>query len=99
MLFSSIMMLVLLFLKVPVFVAVLGGSLVYFIMNPDINSVIFAQQMILGTEKISLLAIPFFVCAGIFSGKRIRSHHIKKIVGGKVQDTVGGSEKLSGDAV
>lgn len=50
-LFSSIMMLVLLFLKVPVFVAVLGGSLVYFIMNPDINSVIFAQQMILGTEK------------------------------------------------
>lgn len=64
-LFSSIMMLVLLFLKVPVFVAVLGGSLVYFIMNPDINSVIFAQQMILGTEKISLLAIPFFVCAGI----------------------------------
>jgi tripartite ATP-independent transporter DctM subunit len=58
-------MLVLLFLKVPVFVAVLGGSLIYFLMNPDINSLIFAQQMILGTEKISLLAIPFFVCAGI----------------------------------
>ena len=58
-------MLVLLFLKVPVFISVLGGSLVYFLLNPDINSVIFAQQMILGTEKISLLAIPFFVCAGI----------------------------------
>jgi tripartite ATP-independent transporter DctM subunit len=43
----------------------LGGSLIYFLMNPDINSLIFAQQMILGTEKISLLAIPFFVCAGI----------------------------------
>ena len=63
--FSSVAMLVLLFLKVPVFVAVLGGSLIYFLMNPDINSLIFAQQMILGTEKISLLAIPFFVCAGI----------------------------------
>ena len=63
--FSSVAMLVLLFLKVPAFVAVLGGSLIYFLMNPDINSLIFAQQMILGTEKISLLAIPFFVCAGI----------------------------------
>lgn len=64
-LLSSVIMLVLLFLKVPVFISVLGGSLVYFLLNPDINSVIFAQQMILGTEKISLLAIPFFVCAGI----------------------------------
>ena len=63
--FSSVAMLVLLFLKVPVFIAVLGGSLIYFLMNPDINSLIFAQQMILGTEKISLLAIPCFVCAGI----------------------------------
>ena len=39
--FSSVAMLVLLFLKVPVFVAVLGGSLIYFLMNPDINSLIF----------------------------------------------------------
>ena len=60
------MMLVLLFLKIPVFIAVLGGAMVYFVMNPGINSVIFAQQAIIGTEKISLLAIPFFVCAGIF---------------------------------
>lgn len=62
---SSLSMLALLFLKVPVFIAVLGGSLIYFLMNPDINSILFAQQMILGTESISLLAIPFFVCAGI----------------------------------
>lgn len=64
--FAAIVMLVLLFLKVPVYIAVLGGSMVYFVFNPDINSVIFAQQAIIGTEKISLLAIPFFVCAGIF---------------------------------
>ena len=31
---SAIAMLVLLFLKVPVFIAVLGGSMVYFVMNP-----------------------------------------------------------------
>ena len=43
---SAIAMLVLLFLKVPVFIAVLGGSMVYFVMNPGINTVIFAQQAI-----------------------------------------------------
>ena len=43
--FSSVAMLVLLFLKVPVFVAVLGGSLIYFLMNPDINSLIFAPVL------------------------------------------------------
>lgn len=63
---AAIVMLVLLFLKVPVYIAVLGGSMVYFVMNPDINAIIFAQQAIIGTEKISLIAIPFFVCAGIF---------------------------------
>lgn len=63
---AAIVMLVLLFLKIPVYIAVLGGSMVYFVLNPDINAVIFAQQAIIGTEKISLLAIPFFVCAGIF---------------------------------
>ena len=63
---ASIVMLALLFLKVPVYIAVLGGSMVYLLLNPDINSIVFAQQAIVGTEKISLLAIPFFVCAGIF---------------------------------
>lgn len=62
---SAIAMLFFLFMKVPVCIAVLGGSLIYFLLNPDISSIVFAQQMILGTEKISLLAIPFFVCAGI----------------------------------
>ena len=44
---SAIVMLVLLFFKVPVFIAVLGGSMVYFVMNPGINTVIFAQQAII----------------------------------------------------
>ena len=62
---SAIIMLVLLFLKVPVYISVLGGSMVYFLLNPDINSAMFAQRAITGAESINLLAIPFFVCAGI----------------------------------
>lgn len=58
-------MLVLLFLKVPVFVSVLGGAAVYFVASPKVNSILFAQRAITGVESIALLAIPFFVCAGI----------------------------------
>lgn len=65
-LLAASVMLILLFLKVPVFVAVLGGSAVYFLLNPDVNPIVFAQQAITGSESIPLLAIPFFVCAGIF---------------------------------
>lgn len=62
---SAVVMLVLLFMKVPVYISVLGGSAIYFLLNPNVNPVIYAQQAITGTESISLLAIPFFVCAGI----------------------------------
>lgn len=59
-------LLVLLFLKVPVFVSMLAGVASYMLINPDINSQIIAQKFISGCESISLMAIPFFVCAGIF---------------------------------
>ena len=58
-LLAAIIMLVLLFLKIPVYLAVLGGSMVYFALNPHVSAAVFAQQTIVGTEKISLLAIPF----------------------------------------
>ncbi|MCI8423590.1 MAG: TRAP transporter large permease [Lawsonibacter sp.] len=58
-------LLVLLFLKVPVFASVLGASVVYFILNPNITPAVFGQQAITGTESVTLLAIPFFVCAGV----------------------------------
>lgn len=37
---ALIVMLVLLFIKVPVFLSVIGGSAVYFLMNPDVGSLI-----------------------------------------------------------
>lgn len=59
---AAIVMLVLLFLKVPVYIAVLGGSMVYFVMNPGINSVVFAQQAIIDTDLI--------ICCGDHSAAR-----------------------------
>ena len=63
---TAILMLVLLFLKVPVFIAVFCASMLYFIFNPGINQIVFGQKGVLGTESASLLAIPFFVCAAVF---------------------------------
>ena len=63
---SAVMMLVFLFMKVPVFISVLAASLIYFLFNPGINQIVFGQTAVVKTESSSLLAIPFFVCAGVF---------------------------------
>lgn len=65
-LISASLMLVLLFLKLPAFIAVLCGSMIYFVFNPNVNEIIFGQRSILGTENNALLAIPFFVCSATF---------------------------------
>ncbi|MEA4893792.1 MAG: TRAP transporter large permease [Oscillospiraceae bacterium] len=63
---ALVLMLVLLFLKVPVFLSVIAGSATYFFLNTDVNSMILAQRLVSGMQSSSLLAVPFFVCAGIF---------------------------------
>ena len=64
--FSSILMLVLLFMKVPVFIAILGAAVSYFAMHPELSQAILVQRVLTGSQSIPLLAIPFFVCAGVF---------------------------------
>jgi tripartite ATP-independent transporter DctM subunit len=61
-----VILLICLFFKVPVFASVLTASATYFILSPNLPSQIFAQRFIAGTESNPLLAIPFFVCAGVF---------------------------------
>ena len=63
---AAVMMLVFLFLKIPVFISVLAASLIYFLFNPGINQIVFGQTAVVKTESSSMLAIPFFVCAGVF---------------------------------
>jgi tripartite ATP-independent transporter DctM subunit len=63
---AAIVLLVLLFLKVPVYISVLSASAIYFLGNPGINSTVYAQQVLAGSQGLSLLAIPFFVMAGVF---------------------------------
>lgn len=62
---SVAVILVLLFLKVPVFVSLLAGTVIYFSFTPGVSMRIFAQRFISGVELPPLLAVPFFVCAGV----------------------------------
>ena len=91
-----IVLLTLLFLQVPVFASLLAGSVTYFALTPNIPTQIIAQRVIAGVESIPLLAVPFFVCAGVFmnySGvtKRVMDFcevMIGKIPGGLAQVNV-----------
>ena len=61
----AISLLVLLFMKMPIFAAVMGAGAIYFIFNDDVLPTMFIQRLCSGPQNLALLAIPFFVCAGI----------------------------------
>ena len=63
---AIIVMLVFLFIKIPVFLSIIAGAATYFFLNPAINSMILAQRLASAIQNAALLAIPLFVCAGIF---------------------------------
>lgn len=62
---AVVIMLVLLFLKVPVFVAVMAGSAAYFMIDPAVSLQMAAQRITSGMESVSLLAAPFFIFTGV----------------------------------
>lgn len=63
---SAIIMLLLLFLNVPVFAAILGGCITYFVINPSagLTGMLAVQRVISGMQSTAMLAIPFFVASG-----------------------------------
>ncbi len=63
---SVIIMLVFLFLKIPVFLSVITGAAAYFFLNPAVNSMILAQRLSSAIQSATLLAVPLFVCSGVF---------------------------------
>lgn len=61
---ATIIMLVLIFLKVPVYASVFISCIVYFLVS-DTNIFYASQRITSGIESISLLACPFFIMAGV----------------------------------
>ncbi len=63
---SVLLLLVFLFFKVPVFIAIMAGTVTYFFFMPNYPTLLIIQRITSGMESIPLLAVPFFVCAGVF---------------------------------
>ena len=62
---SIVILLSFLFLGIPVYIALLSGTAYYFAFS-KVPTLILAQRFLAGVENIPLLAVPFFVCAGVF---------------------------------
>ena len=63
---AAVCLLGLLFIKVPVYISVLAASAIYFIFEEGVSPAMFAQLTLDGAQGLSLLAIPFFVMAGVY---------------------------------
>ena len=84
---AIIILLICLFFKVPVFVSIMAGCVTYFSLTPGIPQLIVAQRIVSGTESIPLLAVPFFVCAGVYmnySGVTERIMNFCSVVTGRM---------------
>lgn len=65
-LIACVILLLCLFFRVPVYISVFAAALTYFLFQTGSSPVIIAQRIGGGIQSIPLLAIPFFICAGIF---------------------------------
>lgn len=52
--------------NVPVFIALMGVTFLCALVVTDIQPTIVMQQLVAGTQSVPLLAIPFFISAGVF---------------------------------
>lgn len=68
-LISAVVIVVLIFFKVPVWTAMMSGALVYFIMEPSATLQVAAQRITSGMESVSILAAPFFIFTGVLMNK------------------------------
>ena len=84
---AIIILLICLFFKVPVFISIMAGCVTYFSLTPGIPQLIVTQRIVSGTESIPLLAVPFFVCAGVYmnySGVTERIMNFCSVVTGRM---------------
>ena len=65
-LIACVILLLCLFFRVPVYISVFAAALTYFLFQTGSSPAIIAQRIGGGIQSIPLLAIPFFICAGIF---------------------------------
>lgn len=63
---ALVVLFVALLIRTPVFISILVGTTVYFLWSSHVSPILIAQRFLSGIESVPLLAVPFFVCAGVF---------------------------------
>jgi len=94
-LWPTVLMLVLLFLSVPVAIALIAPSLLYFIIGDAIPIDIFAQRIVSSTESFPLLALPFFVVAGSIMNSAGITRRLLNLADAFVGHMVGGLAQVT----
>lgn len=59
-----LVMLVLMFLRFPLYISFLSGCVTYFILNPDLSLILLPQRIVVSLNSFPFLAIPLFMVAG-----------------------------------
>ncbi|MBU8877579.1 TRAP transporter large permease [Bacillus sp. FJAT-29790] len=62
---STISLFALFLAGIPVAFAIIGSTLIYFLISQQVEPMLLVQRMIAGIESVPLLAIPFFIVAGV----------------------------------
>lgn len=94
-LWPMFLMLGLLVLSVPVAIALIAPSLLYFFLGGAIPIDIFAQRIVSSTASFPLLALPFFVLAGSIMNASGITRRLLKLADAFVGHLVGGLAQVS----
>jgi len=74
----------------PIYLCLVGSSIVYFLLNPDLSMIIFIEKMMNSINSFTLLAVPFFILSGQIMNKGGITNRIFKFAGSLVGHFHGG---------
>lgn len=94
MILSTVVFALLLVLGVPIAFVILGASVVYFVLNPLMASIV-AQRMASSLESFPLLAVPFFIFAGAAMARGGIARRLYSLADGMVGHWYGGLAQVA----
>ena len=61
---TFICLIIMMLIGFPIYLSLIGASILYFTLNPDLSMMLVIQKVITAPNSFLLLAVPFFILAG-----------------------------------
>lgn len=90
MLYFFLITIIMILIGFPIYLCLVGSSIVYFLLNPDLSMIIFIEKMMNSINSFTLLAVPFFILSGQIMNKGGITNRIFKFAGSLVGHFHGG---------